>query len=99
MRFLAFWPLGSLGWFPDGGCFCGGPGPGAPRPNAGGGHLFGQRRPVRALPLRGELLSLEGLEERARTLAADFALLPPARSGRYDALPRLDENIDVLTSA
>ncbi|HEX4954710.1 MAG TPA: glucoamylase family protein [Thermoanaerobaculia bacterium] len=51
------------------------------------------------MPLRGELLSLEGLEERAKTLAAVFTLRPAARTGGPSVLPRLDENRRVLASA
>ena len=61
--------------------------------------MFGRRRPKRAVPLRGELLSLEGLEERAKTLAAAFTLAPVSRSVRHHVLPRLEENILVLTAA
>ena len=51
------------------------------------------------MPLRGELLSLEGLEERAKTLAAGFTLAPASRAGGHDVLPRLDENLRVLGAA
>ncbi|MCM2315565.1 MAG: carbohydrate-binding protein, partial [Thermoanaerobaculia bacterium] len=61
--------------------------------------MFGRRRPERALPLRGELLSLDGLEERAKTLAAVFTLLPASRTGRHNVLPRLEENIRVLSAS
>ncbi len=61
--------------------------------------MFGRRRPEGAMPLRGELLSLEGLEERAKTLAAGFTLVPASRAGGHDVLPRLDGNIRVLNAA
>jgi len=51
------------------------------------------------MPLRGELLSPEGLEERAKTLAAVFTLLPASRAGGREVLPRLEGNIRVLTAA
>ncbi len=61
--------------------------------------LFGRRRPLQELPLRGELLSLAGLEERAKTLAAGFTLVPASRTGGHDVLPRLDSNLRVLGAA
>jgi cyclic beta-1,2-glucan synthetase len=51
------------------------------------------------MPLRGELLSPEGLEERAKTLAAVFTLLPTSHAGGRDVLPRLEGNIRVLNAA
>jgi cyclic beta-1,2-glucan synthetase len=49
---------------------------------------------------RGELLSVEGLEERAKTLAVAFASAAPARTRRYeDVLPRLEANLVVLQAA
>ena len=60
--------------------------------------LFGRRRPLQELPLRGELLSLAGLEERAKTLAAGFTLVPASRGG-HDVLPRLDSNRRLLGAA
>ena len=51
------------------------------------------------MPLRGELLSPEGLEERARTLAAGFTLAPASRLGGRDVLPRLEGNIRALNAA
>ncbi len=51
------------------------------------------------MPLRGELLSPEGLEERAKTLAAVFTLVPASRAGGHDELPRLEGNIRVLNAA
>jgi len=61
--------------------------------------VFGRRRLEGAMPLRGELLSLEGLEERAKTLAAGLTLVPASRAGGHDVLPRLDGNIRVLNAA
>ncbi len=51
------------------------------------------------LPLRGELLSLEGLEERAKTLAGGFTLAPTSRRRGHDVLPRLDGNLRALSAA
>ena len=51
------------------------------------------------MPLRGEVLSLEGLEERAKRLAAVFTLMPVSRAGGHDVLPRLDENLRILGAA
>ncbi len=50
------------------------------------------------MPLRGEILSLEGLEERARTLAAGFTLAPASSNGGRDVLPRLEGNIRALNA-
>ncbi|MBZ5586975.1 MAG: carbohydrate-binding protein [Acidobacteriia bacterium] len=61
--------------------------------------MFGRHRPERATPLRGELLSPEGLEERAKTLAAVFTLGPASRPGGYGVLPRLEGNIRALSAA
>jgi len=47
---------------------------------------------------RADLLSLAGLEERAKALAAAFSLAPASRSGGYDALPRLDASSAVLAA-
>ncbi|HEY7685034.1 MAG TPA: glucoamylase family protein [Gemmatimonadales bacterium] len=57
------------------------------------------RRPPAEKPLRGELLSIERLEERAKALAASFTL---ARDSRRTARPffsRLDDNARVLREA
>ena len=60
--------------------------------------LFGgRRRPEAGLPLRGEILNIEGLEERARVLAASFTL-DPRRKGR-PIFPRLESNTRVLRDA
>jgi len=48
------------------------------------------------MPLRGEILSPEGLEERAKTLAAIFTLKPASHAGGHDVLPRLEGNIRAL---
>ena len=62
--------------------------------------IFRRRsRPSTDEPLRGELLSLEGLEERAKSLAATFTLARDPRAGRHEVLPRLAENLQVLRSA
>ena len=42
---------------------------------------FGRRLRDEAGPLRGELLSIESLEERAKSLAAVFTLAREGRSG------------------
>src|SRR5256884_678063 len=58
--------------------------------------LADRRRPKPEKPLRAELLSVEGLEERARALAASFTL---ARDPRRKARPffsRLEDNARVL---
>jgi len=47
-------------------------------------------------PLRGELLNLERLEERARALAARHTLARKTRRGAADFLSRLDDNARVL---
>jgi cyclic beta-1,2-glucan synthetase len=59
----------------------------------------GGRRLAAEKPLRAELLSIEGLEERARALAASFTL---ARDPRRKARPffsRLEDNARVLREA
>src|SRR3984893_4440917 len=56
------------------------------------------RAPDPERPLRDELLSIERLEERARSLAARFTIAPA--SGRVKLLvPRLSDNARVLSSA
>ncbi|WP_242359884.1 GH36-type glycosyl hydrolase domain-containing protein [Anaeromyxobacter sp. SG17] len=47
------------------------------------------------LPFRDELLSLERLDERARSLAARFTVDPSGRSART-VLPRFEDNVRVL---
>ncbi|HEY6106420.1 MAG TPA: hypothetical protein VIV59_10585, partial [Anaeromyxobacteraceae bacterium] len=46
-------------------------------------------------PLRDELLSIERLDERARSLAARFTLDPSRRSAR-SVFPRFDDNVRLL---
>jgi cyclic beta-1,2-glucan synthetase len=62
--------------------------------------LFGGRRRTapRAEPLRDELLSIERLEERARSLAARFTVDPSGRVAR-SVFPRFDDNARVLRHA
>ncbi len=50
-------------------------------------------------PLRDELLSIEGLEERAKALAARFTINPKPRLMTRSPLPRLDDNTRVLRGA
>src|SRR5688572_4320429 len=59
------------------------------------------RRPADASagPLRGELLSVEHLEERARALAASFTLARNPRRRPRRFLPRLHDNARVLRHA
>ncbi|HEV8269063.1 MAG TPA: carbohydrate-binding protein, partial [Thermoanaerobaculia bacterium] len=61
--------------------------------------LFGRRRPEEEAPLRGELLGLEGLEERAKTLAGVFTLARDSRSGGHDIRIRLDADLRLLREA
>ena len=61
--------------------------------------MFGRRRGEGPALLRGELLSPEGLEARAKTLAGVYTLLPAARAGGRGVLPRLDDNLTALTAA
>ncbi len=61
--------------------------------------LFGRRPPEEEAPLRGELLGLESLEERAKTLAGVFTLAREPRAGRHDIRTRLDANLRVLREA
>ncbi len=61
---------------------------------------FFRRDPlVDPAPLRSEVLSLESLEERAKTLAAAFTLARDTRMGRHHVLRRLDENLAFLNQA
>jgi cyclic beta-1,2-glucan synthetase len=57
--------------------------------------LFRRRPPEENEPLRGEILSIEALEDQARALAGRFTLAPGRRSG-YDVLGRLRENVRSL---
>jgi cyclic beta-1,2-glucan glucanotransferase len=61
--------------------------------------LVRRGRRAETTPLRGEVLSLESLEERARTLAAVFTLARNPRRGRHDVLAQLDDNLAVLRRA
>ncbi|MBK9372535.1 MAG: DUF3131 domain-containing protein [Holophagales bacterium] len=58
--------------------------------------LFHRRPRGESQPLRGELLSLESLEERAKSLAGVFTLARESSRGGYDVLPRLDANLRFL---
>ncbi len=61
---------------------------------------IGDRRAARAeKPLRDELLSIEGLEERAVALAASFTIDPNPRRRARNILPRFEENVGVLRAA
>ena len=62
--------------------------------------LFGgRRRPETQQPLRGELLSLERLEERARALAASFTLARNPHRGGRAFFSRLEDDARVLREA
>jgi cyclic beta-1,2-glucan synthetase len=50
-------------------------------------------------PLRDELLSIERLEERARSLAARFTLDPSSRRVERSVFPRFDDNARALRDA
>ena len=50
-------------------------------------------------PLRDELLSIERLEERARSLAARFTVDPSARRMARSVFPRFDDNARALRDA
>ncbi|MGZ8869352.1 MAG: GH36-type glycosyl hydrolase domain-containing protein, partial [Thermoanaerobaculia bacterium] len=60
--------------------------------------LTGKRPQTQNQPLRGEILSMEALEEQARALAARFTLAPGSTRGR-DVLSRLRENVASLRHA
>jgi cyclic beta-1,2-glucan synthetase len=63
--------------------------------------LFGRPRGVRSppeKPLRDELLSVERLDERARSLAARFTVDPSRRAAR-SVFPRFDDNVRLLRGA
>ncbi|WP_242344168.1 GH36-type glycosyl hydrolase domain-containing protein [Anaeromyxobacter terrae] len=63
--------------------------------------FFGSARGAPAAPekpFRDELLSVERLDERARSLAARFTLDPSRRSAR-SVFPRFDDNVRVLREA
>ena len=62
--------------------------------------LIGRGRPPAAEPpLRAQLLSIEGLEERARALAASFTLARDPRRKARSFFPRLEDNARVLRGA
>src|ERR1017187_1386044 len=61
--------------------------------------LFGRRHPEEEVPLRGELLGLESLEARAKTLAGVFTLARDPLAGGHDVRTRLDANVRVLREA
>ena len=50
-------------------------------------------------PLRDELLSIEGVEERASGLAAKFTTDPNPRRRARDTFPRFEDNVRVLRAA
>lgn len=52
-----------------------------------------------ATSARGELLSLDGLEERAKTLATELTIALGARSRGTEELPRLERNLRALEEA
>ena len=63
--------------------------------------LFGGARgapPAPEKPFRDELLSVERLDERARSLAARFTVDPSRRSAR-SVFPRFDDNVRLLREA
>ncbi len=64
--------------------------------------LFGKRRRGAASaekPLRDELLSIERLEERARSLAARFTVDPSSRRAARSVFPRFHDNARLLREA
>jgi cyclic beta-1,2-glucan synthetase len=58
-----------------------------------------RRRASPEKPLRGELLSLERLEERAKSLAAGYTLSRSPRRGARPLVARLEDNARVLRQA
>ncbi|HUU36041.1 MAG TPA: glucoamylase family protein, partial [Vicinamibacterales bacterium] len=60
---------------------------------------FGRSAPVTAKPLRDELLSIEGLDERALALAASLTLDPNLRRRARDTFPRFEDNVRTLRLA
>jgi cyclic beta-1,2-glucan synthetase len=58
-----------------------------------------QNLPLAEKPFRDELLSIERLEERARSLAASFTVDPDPRRRARNILPRFEENVRVLRHA
>ena len=61
--------------------------------------LLGRRRREAEKPLRAQLLSIEGLEERARALAASFTLARNPRRNARQFFSRLEDNARVLREA
>jgi len=59
----------------------------------------GHHRRAAEKPLRDELLSIEGLEERALALAARFTVDPNPRRRARDTYPRFEDNVRVLRAA
>jgi len=57
------------------------------------------RTAVGEKPLRDELLSIEGLDERALALAASLTLDPDARHRPRDTFPRFEDNVRSLRRA
>ena len=60
--------------------------------------FFGHAVAAPEKPFRDELLSVERLDERARSLAARFTVDPSRRAAR-SVLPRFDDNVRVLREA
>jgi len=58
--------------------------------------LRGRRGDPFEKPLRDELLSIEGLEERAKALAARFTIDPNPRRRSRSVFRRFDDNARVL---
>src|SRR5512133_1911639 len=61
------------------------------------GSTRSERRPPEA-PFRDELLSVERLDERARSLAGRFTV-DPSRRGARSVFPRFDDNVRLLRAA
>ncbi len=61
--------------------------------------LWNRRTSRAERPLRDELLSIEGLEERALALAASFTIDPNPRRRARNIFPRFEDNVRVLRSA
>ena len=64
-------------------------------------HIGSRRRSSRSddTPLRDELLSIERLEERAKTLAARFTIHPNPRRMARSVFPRFNDNARLLDEA
>ena len=63
------------------------------------GRHWNRRAAPAEKPLRDELLSIEGLEERALALAASFTVDPNPRRRARNILPRFEDNVRVLRGA